>query len=1122
MLGPMSKAAIFEVTSMAFALSTASQTGAAVIRVRFSGAMPLSASPLGTRDATNAGNWRLIGPASVEVAEVRPVGSDPFSFDLVCDGVLVVGAWVLEAQQIQTAKGEALTTTSISFMAVGAQPFFSVPSQQVTSEEVLRRNLNAALAGPGWRAFIAALGYSDEKVAKAAESAFYQRLLATASGIYLERLAGQKGLDKPPNVKMSDDVLRQLAIAISRDRTNAVAIEAVLLAYYGLDATVAHAVSSAASPWALVDGDELRFHVDDADVDVVFQEADFSVISQATPTEVVAVINRQLRRQGLRAAAMASPDPETGNVSLAIYSGFSGIKGRLKFYGGGAQRAFGFPETVATTQAAGTQWTVAPSTALNGIPPGRTRFTWTGGTDPSPEVVFTGDYVTVYGSVFQAANRGVFRIVETTPTWFEIEGLDDGVAQTATQTATSDIFWTRPLAINLTGAYKAAVVNTGPGQAEILLPTTATAVERGLNTAWYLNGLQSIALDSGFSGGRTGNLVTIRTTTPHGLTVGRRFTLDEVEIDYETSATAQVSVGTTPSQEKCWSATKMADGRIMAIFESATVPMPDTTVNAWIFDPATNSWSSPILLPLGSASDYPPAIVGMTDGRVLAVDTHEWSVYDPETGVWTTAINLAYPSTVPPYFSLVSLPNGTVMSVYAADAADELWAAIFAPLFGFWNVPVTVDSGRLPYCRATLCESTGDVIVAGGLDGGSPSDRAYIWRTGGNVGLGDWYSLDPMPAVHAYPSGTYVASGPAGAIWVAGPHMGDEASHTISILDLTTLTWSSKSVGVTVSDDTMQALVNDANRIFWVPVAADFGWQWHNPWAPAGVNTFTIADTEGPGVDGDNFLFAFPVSGGRIWAVTQDPTVAGTTVELLAFSSYRQLSAGRLAGGPWTVNSVIDDTILTFLTPDSGYTKVIGGQLTPIRAEDGDIRSGYILNPKDGLAVADAETVLTVAVDGGPVISVLTVASLDGFNDEPGWLCLSYGTAEQTGVIRYLGTSGSNGIRLDPSTTLPRDYGAGTVVTRLDSAGPWGPEDSTKLGVSWLTDSSVGRIEAQKDLVDVIAEGVGIVNTVLYPGDRGLGNEGRPKTGATKLSDAVTVWGGDDYLDEAAAAREED
>jgi hypothetical protein len=64
-------------------------------------------------------------------------------------------------------------------------------------------------------------------------------------------------------------------------------------------------------------------------------------------------------------------------------------------------------------------------------------------------------------------------------------------------------------------------------------------------------------------------------------------------------------------------------------------------------------------------------------------------------------------------------------------------------------------------------------------------------------------------------------------------------------------------------------------------------------------------------------------------------------------------------------------------------------------------------------------------------------------------------------------------------------------------------------------------VAASDAIDDTIAAGIPMNKEVVYPGDRGLGNEGQPVKGSHKIADKVRVWGGDDLGTEIKKAQED-
>lgn len=1097
---------------MTFTLQDARQTGAAVVRVNLSH-VPISSSPTGANDALNRLNWTLTGPSEVVVEIVRTVSADPFSYDLILNDPLAAGDWHLRAGDIRTNSGLSLDGEVFDFESVDAQEFFTDPRDQLTSEDELRQNLNSALDGPGWRAWTAAIGYSLEQTRITAQAAFAMKWLKTSVGVYLERNAGSYGLDKP-QVGLSDDAFRELAMALNANKVNRTALEAVLLAFYGIDGTQAYTETELAEPYDLIEGDKLYFSVDGTLVDVGFDSAlDFTNIGEAQAVEVAAVINRRLSLLGLSAIATSTLNPTTGDTHLRVYSGLAGLRGRVQFYGGRAWDALRFPTSLETTQDVGTEWEYRLSTPTNGIPEGRVRLMWIGGTDPGLTAVQAGYYVNIWGTPFQSVNRGYAAILDSTSTYVEFAAPLDAEAQASvTQTGERDVFFVNPTLATLHDTLGAYVSQASPTLTEIFLPATSSAVGRTLDNAWYLNGETALELDSDYAAARAAgsNTVTVRTTEPHGLTAGRYFWLDDVEIDYEASlGSVQDSYGTSPDGETCWSATKLIDGRIMAVFSDLLA----VAFDYWIFDPATDLWSETQPAAYAGAGEA-PALVTMADGRVMAVGTESWSFFDPATEVWTSLAPHGFSGVIAsPFRSMRLLPDGDIFVVGAQEGV-ALESSIFSPATQTWTAPANIDATRTSNIIDTVAVVTGsgDIVVAGGGDGAGANGQLFAHFY--NHAADTWSKLPNMPiSVVSKAVGVFIPRGPAGQVWIAGwPSVG------VQILDVASRSWTYKSY-VDLSGEV--DLVEHLGQVYAVAGVSVQKWELLDSQSP-GLATRTLIGTSGPGISGpQSKVWSFRLDDGRILATTQMTARNSLTVAYMPFSQARTRSGGHLCG-QHQVASVIDPYTLTFETPESdAYTRITAGNLTPVLAEEGDLASGYLLDPREGVTLTETSTTLGVALTAGVVPAVTTVADASDFPDEPGYLVLDFGRSTQA-VLRFLGTASGTQIRLAPGQLLGRTYAIGTTVDLLVSAGPWSPATGVGLTAAYLTGSSAGRVEAGNKIDFAKAVGTPVVTQVVYPGDRGLGNEGQSTSGPGKITDAVAVWGADDLDAELLAAHEND
>jgi hypothetical protein len=172
-----------------------------------------------------------------------------------------------------------------------------------------------------------------------------------------------------------------------------------------------------------------------------------------------------------------------------------------------------------------------------------------------------------------------------------------------------------------------------------------------------------------------------------------------------------------------------------------------------------------------------------------------------------------------------------------------------------------------------------------------------------------------------------------------------------------------------------------------------------------------------------------------------------------------------------------------------------------------------------GLAITEVATVTTASVLGaGNQYRLVEVGSTAGFTDAECWLVFGYGYEYQTGPVRCLGVAGPTTLLLDVAFTFPAAIPVGASVNLLLSAAP--PTFAVgDIGNFYLTDSPAGRVAAMAAIDSIAAAGYAVTKTVTYPGDVGLGNEGRPTHGTPAISDIVQCFAGSDVDGEVATAR---
>jgi hypothetical protein len=276
-----------------------------------------------------------------------------------------------------------------------------------TAQEVakLRSYLNPLIRGKNTDAVLYALasGFSSYLV-NTADNVQQQMYLATAQSIFLDRLAAEFNVTRPPQVGVGDDEFRQIAIQIKNLKAIRTLINSILNIIYGDQLTKASAASSKLETYALADQDTLILSFDNqAPVTIIFNTNQFSNIGAALAQEVADAITTNLSAMALDGYAVMQDD---GNGPyVRIYSNTVGPASAVTILGGSAQNVLVFPAPVGAGGNLSTQWTL---TEANG---GAIRFTWTGGANPNLGKLSVGNYVNIYGGGFaSSSNVGSYTI----------------------------------------------------------------------------------------------------------------------------------------------------------------------------------------------------------------------------------------------------------------------------------------------------------------------------------------------------------------------------------------------------------------------------------------------------------------------------------------------------------------------------------------------------------------------------------------------------------------------------------------------------------------------------------------------------------------------------------------
>lgn len=132
---------------------------------------------------------------------------------------------------------------------------------------------------------------------------------------------------------------------------------------------------------------------------------------------------------------------------------------------------------------------------------------------------------------------------------------------------------------------------------------------------------------------------------------------------------------------------------------------------------------------------------------------------------------------------------------------------------------------------------------------------------------------------------------------------------------------------------------------------------------------------------------------------------------------------------------------------------------------------------------------------------VIMVTDSSNFPDAPGHFVLGYGTSHQEGPIPYLARPNSQTLLLSPTYRIKYTHPVGTDIALVAQNNPIVLSKDGTDHPFYLTDIVAGRVYAESLINTVIATGINLLITIVYPGDEGLGKWG------TDTSEKALVWG---------------
>jgi hypothetical protein len=348
----------------------------------------------------------------------------------------------------------------------------------------LRKFLNKAIRGENTDAVLRSVATGPLHLVENVEAVNNSLYIVSAKEKYLDQRLSDKGVVRPAEVGLSDEIFREIGIEVTNRKQVRDLIHQLLRVLYGNQFTRATSGSSEVENYTLEDGDNLIISFDGQEsIEIIFSASQFVNISSATAQEVSDAITKSIRKLGADGAAFVKE--ESGNNKVVIISPTDGPSSSVQILGGKAQNVLKFDQIRNTSPDPLTQWTL---TQVSG---GRIRATWTGETNPSLGKVKKNDYVNIFGTAFDILNRGTFTVAEVQGgtvgnAYVEFEN-PNGIAQIVVQGSADAILFFNPIIRTLGSEERyAAAFQTSPRTLEVFMPATTKVVRRDRSGAAHI------------------------------------------------------------------------------------------------------------------------------------------------------------------------------------------------------------------------------------------------------------------------------------------------------------------------------------------------------------------------------------------------------------------------------------------------------------------------------------------------------------------------------------------------------------------------------------------------------------------------------------------------------------
>jgi hypothetical protein len=215
-----------------------------------------------------------------------------------------------------------------------------------------------------------------------------------------------------------------------------------------------------------------------------------------------------------------------------------------------------------------------------------------------------------------------------------------------------------------------------------------------------------------------------------------------------------------------------------------------------------------------------------------------------------------------------------------------------------------------------------------------------------------------------------------------------------------------------------------------------------------------------------------------------DPAPAGFTgieVNILSTDSAAEVATKGLAA----ISAVLPTLTYTIVDNVVSMTLEVASTVADAGASTPNTLGPYVFDTSQGFVVGGASTTLTEDVNG-ETSRVITVASSVGFPDASGFIVIGYGTEFQE-VVPYIAAPSPETLLISPAYFIQQDHPSGSSVLLVTQKSPIVLPSDGSFYQPYLTDTASGRVYAQNLINTIVAAGVTVIFTILYPNPIGLG-----------------------------------